>query len=449
MKSETLKPKSSAFDPRDTECCVCSHDFVDPKILPCGHILCRPCVISCLESSSSSSNDQSDCPLCRRAIVDSEERAARKWDEVVDALPTDFAMEALVASSRALSESRTCGVCDAEASSVCLRCWVLLCASCVRLHRSFLTTRHHPVESLTSVTPMHLLSRRPAFCSGECHDQEEDTGHVLDVGTVSRLFCVDHGVALCTDCAVADHRACPEVRRLEDVAKETDQQLVEMSAKLSAAESELDGALRKVNARSAEVDRSEQAAVAKLNEVFEQLHQLVEKAREDLTSSARAAHDEVRSELAEVKTLLERRRRSVASYKGLLTHVTDLVPCPSLTEAKVRLHESVSAINVSADVQSATTLPSMPRVKVDAAVIKRVQVELEHLGYREEKPKVRVDQMTDNWNYTLRVGVTGTRPAHLSMVYWYEDFDDYFIICHCSLFDHGETVTALPSRRLQ
>ena len=60
-------------EPGNVVCIVCHEHFTLPKLLPCGHLLCRHCLVSWLKSEP-----EANCPLCRCAIVDPKERKGRK-----------------------------------------------------------------------------------------------------------------------------------------------------------------------------------------------------------------------------------------------------------------------------------------------------------------------------------------------------------------------------------
>ena len=62
---------SVCVEASEKECSVCNEPFTEPKLLPCGHLLCQHCVLSWLHKQKDAS-----CPLCRCPIVDTE-----KWGE--------------------------------------------------------------------------------------------------------------------------------------------------------------------------------------------------------------------------------------------------------------------------------------------------------------------------------------------------------------------------------
>ncbi|PVD22012.1 hypothetical protein C0Q70_17815 [Pomacea canaliculata] len=112
----------------EKECIVCTNHFTTPKILPCGHLLCRQCVISWMDS-----NPDAGCPLCRCPIVEPGHHSHRKPVNVADALPTDLVMEAVVQSAGVLAQDPNCRACEeGKADFICLQCLDMMCISCAR-----------------------------------------------------------------------------------------------------------------------------------------------------------------------------------------------------------------------------------------------------------------------------------------------------------------------------
>jgi len=81
-------------EPSDMECTVCHEQFTHPKLLPCGHLLCRHCVVTRLKSQP-----EAKCPVCGCAIVEPHQRKDRSLEDIADGFPTDLAMAALVEDS--------------------------------------------------------------------------------------------------------------------------------------------------------------------------------------------------------------------------------------------------------------------------------------------------------------------------------------------------------------
>jgi hypothetical protein len=89
---------ASSHEPSDRECSVCNELFTSPKILPCGHLLYKACLVHWLQA-----NPTALCPQCRHALLDECVSPPQEWDlSAVDAMSADLAMTALVEGERVL-----------------------------------------------------------------------------------------------------------------------------------------------------------------------------------------------------------------------------------------------------------------------------------------------------------------------------------------------------------
>ena len=152
---------SVPVQPNERNCSVCHKQFTKPKLLPCGHLLCRHCLLSLLQPQAGA-----ECPLCRCSIVKPEEWGNKSPNDIADGFPTDLAMEALVEAKSLLNERHNCRVCaTAAATCLCLNCRDVFCKDCGKLHNKQPVLRHHVVEDLSSVTPQRIAANRPAICA--------------------------------------------------------------------------------------------------------------------------------------------------------------------------------------------------------------------------------------------------------------------------------------------
>ncbi|XP_025080022.1 E3 ubiquitin-protein ligase TRIM33-like, partial [Pomacea canaliculata] len=216
----------------ERECAVCTNDFTTPKILPCGHLLCRQCVISWMDSKS-----DAGCPLCTCPIVEHQGNSSQIAADVVDALPTDSVLEAIVESASILVKDGMCTVCeDLKAEYICIQCLEKMCPSCRKIHKKMVATRSHDVESVSTVTPERLAASRPALCADHVTEKAD-------------FFCVDHNLVICTPCFSNKHRECLDVKSLDEKMKSAEDALGLLREKLLKAEDNLKQALHNLNVR--------------------------------------------------------------------------------------------------------------------------------------------------------------------------------------------------------
>jgi len=114
------------------ECPICAEKYKDPRVIPCGHTFCRPC-IEALRTLR--------CPLCRQRIT-------LPGNGVGDLPKNYFIVNFLQELSRVES---ACEVCSGEqrvATVFCIECQQKLCQACENYHKKFKMTRRHKTVEL-------------------------------------------------------------------------------------------------------------------------------------------------------------------------------------------------------------------------------------------------------------------------------------------------------------
>ena len=345
------------------ECTVCHEHFTLPKLLPCGHLLCRHCLVSWLKSQP-----EANCPLCRCAIVDRKERKGRSLEDIADGFPTDLAMAALVEADRLLSKQHVCCVCvNVAAVSMCLTCGDMFCQSCSTLHKKQSATKHHQVENLASLTVENLATNRPATCA--VHDDE-----------VSKVYCPTHGASICLLCATTDHRQCLEVTKLEKRMEEACANLAELVAMLSAGETELERAISQLDQQLQYLDKRTQAAVAEIEATADRLESEVKAWRRRLKELALEKSADAKTAVLDGKTLLLQRRGRLTSHKHVTHRVQGFSAHGSFGDMAAvmmtRGHDLDCSARLPADAKVISTLT----LTIDPQAVSRIEQELSQLG---------------------------------------------------------------------
>ena len=353
-------------DDNDTECSVCHELFTEPKLLPCAHVLCRQCLLSWL-----SSNPGALCPLCRCVIADPKQKHGG-WEEVVDALPTDVAMEALVHSTRVLSQNHTCGGClQSAAVSICLHCGDMLCSTCTTAHGNLKATRHHQVADLSTMTAEKLSVNQPASCG--VHSDKP-----------SELFCPTHGAAICHLCASSEHRACPEVTLFDKRVEELRGELSSMSDQLKAAEESLEHAINELDRQLEEAENKTRKSLAKIEEACDRLEKSVKECRLRLKELALKAKKKVEDEVRETKVTLSERRGRMTSHRRVVDRVKRSSPPEKLEYATLTIRSRVNGLDRQVTLDSKVF--SMTTLTIDQQVLTRLERELSFLGEKKHVP---------------------------------------------------------------
>ena len=377
-------------EPSHMECTVCHEHFTLPKLLPCGHLLCRHCLVTWLKSQP-----EANCPLCRCAIVDPKERKGRSLEDIADSFPTDLAMAALVEADRLLSKQHVCCVCvNVAAVSMCLNCGDMLCSSCVTVHGKLSATKHHRVEDLTSMTVEKLAANRPATCA--VHDEE-----------VCKLFCPTHGVSICLFCVTQGHRQCPDVTKLETAMEEASAALAELATTLSAGETELGEAISQLDQHLQDIDKRTQAAIAEIEATGDRLESAVKAWRHRLKQLALSTCADVKSAVHDGKTLLLKRRGKLTLHKRVTKRVQGFSTHGSFGDMAAVMKTRVHDLDCSATLPTDAKIISTVTLNIDAQAVTRIEQELSKLGQLELTPVVSAFQvrLTSQllWNGSKRI----------------------------------------------
>ncbi|KAK7089862.1 hypothetical protein V1264_024202 [Littorina saxatilis] len=355
---------SVPVEPEDMDCSVCHELLSDPKLLPCGHCLCRHCLLSWLHSQRPAL-----CPLCRCAIVvDADEQGRTSMEEIADGLPTDLAIAALVEARRLLERDHKCCVCDdVAATSLCLHCGDMLCAACTIGHGKLSATRQHKVESLASVTADTVAANRPVPCA-------------VHADKATELFCSTHGQTICQLCATSRHRGCSEVRDLEEKVGEARALLAQLADTLRAGERELDRSIQQLDDHLKEVEKQSAAAIAHIDAMCQRLAQSVEACRRRLTEMTHSACCDVREAVSEAKTCLLQRRGKLTTHTRVVERVQDAKSRHTVTSMTPKLKTRVDDLDYSVTLPADAKAIFKVTLIIDSEVVSRLEKELSELG---------------------------------------------------------------------
>ena len=354
---------SVLVEPSKEECSVCHEQFTAPKLLPCGHLLCRHCLLSWLKSQA-----EAKCPLCRCVIVEPEERGSKSLEDIADGFPTDLAMAALVEADRLLSKGHNCCVCeDVAATCLCLNCGDVFCQSCRKLHNKQTATKHHQIKDLSSLTPDMIAANRPATCA--VHADE-----------TCKPFCPTHGVSICHVCATSRHRSCPEVKDLEEKVEEARAVLAELAAMLSAGETELGTAISQLDQHLRETEKRTRAAIAEMEATCDRLESAIKACRRRLKELAETAVSDVKEAVHAGKTCLLQRRGKLTSHKRVVERVQETKSRDIVTEMTSVMKTRVRDLDFSVSLPADAKVVSMVTLVIDPEAVAAAERMLAELG---------------------------------------------------------------------
>lgn len=155
-----------------TKCPICLETYVDPRSLPCIHVLCMNCLQSLVGTAQSAKRSKIKCPLCQKDAV---------IPTPPDQFPASFLINTLtdILQKSETSENVKCEPClqdgeEAAASWVCLQCANLLCKHCKRSHDKFPKLKNHLCIEFQHLTPECIKEIAAQKTPNNCmkHDKE-------------------------------------------------------------------------------------------------------------------------------------------------------------------------------------------------------------------------------------------------------------------------------------
>ncbi|XP_070182864.1 transcription intermediary factor 1-beta-like [Littorina saxatilis] len=333
----------------DIECPVCHDDFTNPKLLPCNHLACRDCVLSWLQK-------EGGCPLCRAPILSSTQQGQGQLATMVDWLPTDFATAALVESHKVLNGPHVCDVCqnNVTATSYCFDCSIKLCKACTSHHQKLPVSKTHTLEQLNKLTAKQLAANRQATCNNHSN-------------TPAKLYCSAHQELICMFCDATNHRSCPEVKAITDVAREKRTELTQQSQRLKEKAAGLAKQMKAAKEKFKGMHK-------KVNDVFDDLQQCSEKRRQQVHDLIQKEEDATMTSLAE----MEKARAAMTSNSSNIDHLVTSAPDDALLQMLNQLKSRLD--DLESESGKTAMVKDVGDIVFDSQLQTRLKSDLSELG---------------------------------------------------------------------
>ncbi|KAL8567650.1 hypothetical protein ACOMHN_054462 [Nucella lapillus] len=357
---------AESLEPKETECVICSEPYTDPKLLPCGHLLCSDCLLTWMRTQ-----DEARCPVCRDLIVGPQDRRGQSLKDLVTRLPTDLSMARMVRhlqADRILSRQHHCCVCeDVAVTSVCLNCKDMLCQTCKKGHGKLSATKHHVVEDLSTLTADKMVASGTLPCSS--HPDE-----------VPRLFCPTHAASICLLCASSKHRGCPEVKDLGEKMEESHALLKRLLSTLIEGEAEFDEALNGLDEHLATVQRKAEVALAEIEDLCAELDALVQASRRRLKEQVGEARAGAQHAVRRARTQLLRCKGRLITHRHAVQRVRAARSREVVTTMAPRMEERVGHLCYDLTLpHHAQGIPDL-RFVTSSKALTRIRQDLGNLG---------------------------------------------------------------------
>lgn len=257
-----LDSETSLDSSLNTKCGLCNETYTTPKVLPCFHTFCQPCLEKSLETS-----DKLECPQCHQDCALSSQGVA--------GLLSDYAISNILESSAVDGASLHCTACkskESNATARCFDCANFLCSNCVMAHQFMHCFEGHRVMTLGELqnsSKEDLKVEKPVSCLR--HKNE-----------LLRYFCKSCNAPICKECTVLDHpKGLHEYDYLTDVATKQLGLVNQLIDESKLKTSDLRNSLKNVEHTSTRLQVQYHKAQNEINETFQFYRSVLEERKQE------------------------------------------------------------------------------------------------------------------------------------------------------------------------
>ncbi|XP_078682835.1 E3 ubiquitin-protein ligase TRIM56-like [Branchiostoma floridae x Branchiostoma belcheri] len=179
-------------------CQVCLEDFRQPRMLPCLHTFCQPCLEKVLAAEPVG---KLDCPTCRQDVpLPQNGVQGLKSNFLVGKLRDILQQQQQPAgkTSEAWEDGVPCTVCEAgnSAQFYCVECTDYLCHTCDDMHQRFKGNRSHKLVTVQDLQYGQAAAELRARETSKCEDHRE----------LNKFYCDTCQRVVCLHCVVTAHK---------------------------------------------------------------------------------------------------------------------------------------------------------------------------------------------------------------------------------------------------
>ncbi|XP_078611828.1 tripartite motif-containing protein 2-like [Branchiostoma floridae x Branchiostoma japonicum] len=209
-------------------CQICLEDFRQPKVLPCLHTFCQPCLERLLATEPVG---KLSCPECRQDVPLPENGVqGLKSNFLVGKLHDIMRQQPKVSgkTSESQREGIPCTACarGIPAEFYCVECTDYLCNVCNDTHRGLKGTRSHKVITIQDLQSGRIANEIRARESSKCEDHNE----------LNKFYCDTCHRVICLHCVVTAHKDHQYV----EIEKAAERERARIKAKLSTVKNTAD-----------------------------------------------------------------------------------------------------------------------------------------------------------------------------------------------------------------
>ncbi|XP_033737966.1 tripartite motif-containing protein 2-like [Pecten maximus] len=246
-------------------CSVCDKTFSSPRILPCLHSLCFPCLDKILTESSE--GQTFPCPECNENIP-------RVSPEFINNV---YLEGILGVENSKMGESAFCEICSLKnkktpAKYECLDCVDLLCDDCGNAHLSTRATVDHRVVSLQEIATGKYDGEIRKRIRVKCRHHKDEP---------LESFCKKCNSMVCRECMIFDHRG-HDYATLHDAHKATETNLTSLMGSVARKQREISLKRTRVDTAMSDIDTKERTLIDYVDDLTKQMIQKLNREREEI-----------------------------------------------------------------------------------------------------------------------------------------------------------------------
>ncbi|KAK3576099.1 hypothetical protein CHS0354_032223, partial [Potamilus streckersoni] len=195
------------------KCTICLDTFKRPKVLPCGHTYCAPCLQSHINSKLTQNGTRHasfPCPVCRASTAPPDPTISiDKWAEL---FPVNSMATSLLDLKVDIPSEKRCDLClkrkkETPAVFYCRECKKSMCAMCQEYHDDISACNKENILNLNTGSNLNDIPIDLSFlemCSKHSNER-------------IKFFCKDHNSIFCSTCGFLEHRKCETIITLDDM----------------------------------------------------------------------------------------------------------------------------------------------------------------------------------------------------------------------------------------
>ncbi|CAL1261448.1 unnamed protein product [Larinioides sclopetarius] len=253
--------QSSQPESLGTECGLCHETYTAPKVLPCLHTFCQPCLEKIQEN-----HDKITCPKCEQDCILPSQGIA--------GLLSDYAINNVLETSSIDGSPLSCTGCktkDTHAVARCFDCANYLCGNCVMAHQYMHCFEGHHVVNLKDQSNKEDFKTDKLLC---CPRHKTET---------LRFFCRTCNIPICKECTNSEHlKGLHDYDHISEIGSRQVEILADLVEQSKAKTNDLRNAAKSVEHLSSRLQMQYHKAQAEINDTFNFYCSVLEERKEEL-----------------------------------------------------------------------------------------------------------------------------------------------------------------------